>query len=494
MKIKQSYLKLLAIAIVAMLAVMVPAGLLGNDNSTGDITLGAAVSGSGTQADPYEFAAIVGDQYSYTMTANINANYSVTSGNISDIGLSLDGNVLSGTVTEGKETICITATSNDGGPVRTATQWISYSIYNLLTLTASPATASWAGQAYEYTFSVADVDPDATGETTVTLNKAATDAGFSITKVSETSYKLVRAADKNVVGSTAVTITAASTTSGITQSKTATATISTYDTVGITSTPSGHQGSGLTVWLIEDSGNSWTYTVTARPAGATLSASGLNAQMTFANGVLTVDKTTPFADTNVTITATSSVGGSTETATQALKIKNWTQIAFNSAPSISDIKVTIDGRTVTASVVADNYDSIVWTLSDGTVYKGTKTINHTFADNGAYDIRVTVKDEIGREKTSSTSVVLGENEEPTPTPGGDEPKDSNDYNMYALIILAVGVLLMLIGLFKIGFNAVGMAVAIIGLIVTVIGGLFFFNVFTFEEVKDWFSNLFGGSK
>lgn len=494
MKIKQSYLKLLAIAIVAMMAVVVPAGLLGNDDGSSGVTLGAAVSGSGTQADPYEFAAIAGDQYSYTMTANINANYSVTSGDLTNIGLSLSGNILSGTVKEGKETICITAASNDGGPVRTATQWISYSIYNLLTLTASPATASWAGQAYEYTFSVTDVDPDAMNETTITLNKAATDAGFSITKVSETSYKLVRTAEKNVVGSTAVTITAASTTSGISQSKTATATISTYDTVGITSTPSGHQGSGLTVWLIEDSGNSWTYTVAARPEGVTLSASGLNAQMTFANGVLTVDKTTPFADTNVTITATSSVGGTTETATQVLKIKNWTQIAFNSAPSISDIKVTIDGRTVTASVVADNYDSIIWKLSDGTVYEGTKTINHTFADNGAYDIRVTVKDEIGREKTSSTSVVLGDGEEPTPAPGGDDPKDNNDYNFYALIIVAIGVIMALIGLFKIGFNAVGKTVTLIGLIIVAIGFAFFLNAVTFEEIKDWFSNLFGGSK
>lgn len=493
--IKQTYLKLFAIAIVAMLAAIVPAGMFGSDSNDSSLTLGAAVSGTGTEADPYQFAAIAGDQYSYTMTANVNATYSVTSGSIADIGLTLDGNVLSGTVKEGKEKICITATSNDGGPVRQATQWISYSIYNLLKLTAAPSTASWAGTAYEYTFSITDVDPDATGETTVSLNSEATTAGFAITKVSETSYKLTRSAEKNTVGTVKVTITAASTTSGIAQSKSATATISTYDTVGITSTPSGHQGSGLTVWLIEDKDQSWTYTVTAKPSDATLSASGLNANMTFTDGVLTVSRAAPFADTNVTITATSTAGGSTETATQVLKIKNWTQIAFNSAPSLSDIKVTVDGRTISASVVADNYSSITWVLSDGTVYEGTKSINHTFADDGAYDIRVTVKDEIGREKTSSTSVVLGEGEDPAPAPGGDDPKkEDSDYCWYALIGTAVGVILVLVGLLGIGINSRGIAVAAIGVIIAALGLLFFFNVVSFDEIKDWFSGLLNGKE
>jgi hypothetical protein len=81
---------------------------------------------------------------------------------------------------------------------------------------------------------------------------------------------------------------------------------------------------------------------------------------------------------------------------------------FTSQPSVANIVTTIDGRTVTASVVADNYTSIVWDMGDGTTYEGSTQVRHVYAANGTYAIRVTVSNWQGQNTTTSTAVQIGD--------------------------------------------------------------------------------------
>jgi hypothetical protein len=387
---------------------------------------------------------LAGDTFSYTATTNVPSTFSISSGTLSKVGLSLSGATISGTAALGKETVTLKATSNDGGPVRYAYQVITFNVYRMLTLTGSVPAASWAGAAYSTSLTVADVDPDATGEVSLSLNSEATTAGYTLTKVSETSWKLERTAAKNVAGSVLVEVTASSNAGGIAQSRKISTTIATYADVAITSTPSGHRGSGTTVWLVEGD-PTYTYTVTGTPDGVTFSATGLVGGMTFSDGKLTVPTIAPIPETTVTITASMTAGGETKTATQVLKVKVWDKNAFTSAPSVSDIVTTIDGRTVTASVIADNYTSIVWDMGDGTTYEGVTSVQHTYEGAGHYVIRVTVSNDKGEEASSVTAVSFG-----TIDPGGDDDDNiiggiSDFAKQYAwLIVAAAGVLALVV--------------------------------------------------
>lgn len=367
---------------------------------------------------------LAGDTFSYTATTTVPSIFSISSGTLSKVGLALSGAKISGTAALGKETVTLKATSNDGGPVRYAYQDITFNVYRMLTLEGTVPAASWAGAAYSTSLTVADVDPDATGEVTLSLNAAATAAGYIISKVSETSWTLARSAASNVAGSVLVEVTASSSAGGIAQSKKVSTTIATYADVAITSTPSGHKGSGTNVWLVEGD-DTYTYTVTGTPAGVTFSATGLVGGMTFSGGKLTVPTSAPIPETTVTITASSSAGGSEQTATQVLKVKVWDELAFTSEPTVSNIETTIDGRTITASVVADNYTSIVWDMGDGTTYQGVTSVQHTYQSAGNYVIRVTVSDDIGREASSVTAVSFG-TQDPGAQDPGDDDKDKDD--------------------------------------------------------------------
>lgn len=419
------------------------------------------LSAGETQSDPYEFSLLAGDQYRYILSANIDVTYSITAGDLSSIGFSLSEENISGTAKEGKELICITATSNDGGPVRTADQWIHYSVYNILTLEGTPQTVSWSGTAYTSSFTISDVDPDGEGETALTLNDAAVSAGYAISKVSETSYTLTRAADKNVTGSVEVTVTASTNIGGITQTKTASATISTYSRVGITSMPEDHHGTGLVVWLIEED-STWEYKPAAVPDDATITVPGVNSQITWSSGVLTVNRSAAFDTTKVTFTAKSSAGGSEETATQELTIRNWNRVIFESAPSLSDVITSVDGRSLHASVNAANYSYIKWMLSDGTVYEGITEIDHTFAEGteGPQDVRVLVRDEVGREKASQVTFNLEED---------DKTDVGTDSSHTWLIFIILGAILIVLGL----FNKPHWLLSVIGAALVVLDALFF---------------------
>lgn len=449
-------MKIFALAILAVLAVSSLAFTVEDDCSDSFV-----ISAGETQSDPYEFSLLVGDQYRYVLSANIAVIYSITAGNLNNIGFSLSDGNISGTAKEGKELICITATSNDGGPVRSAGQWINYSVYNILNLAGTPQTTSWSGTPYSSSFTISDVDPDSEGETVLSLNDAAVSAGYAINKVSETSYTLTRSADKNVTGSVDVIVTASTNIGGITQTKTASATISTYSRVGITSMPENHQGTGLVVWLIEDN-STWEYRPTAVPDDASITVSGVNSQITWNSSVLTVNRSNAFDSTKVTFTATSSAGGSEETATQEITIRNWNRVIFESAPSLSDIVTSVDGRSIHASVNAANYNYIKWMLSDGTVYEGTTEIDHTFAEGteGPQDVRVLVRDEVGREKASQVTFNLEDNSKAT--------SNTNSSNIW-LVFIILGAILIILGL----FNKPHWLLSVIGAALVILDTLFF---------------------
>ena len=456
------------------------------------------LSSDGSQSDPYIVNMLSGDQYSYEITTNLPSTYSITSGDLSSIGFSFETNVINGTAKEGKESICITATSSDG-PVQTKTQWVNFNVYNVLVLGGTITQNAWANAAYSSTITVTDVDPDANDETTLTLNGAATTAGYTISKVSETSYTITRTAEKSVAGSTEVVVTATTAAGGIDQTKTMSATVTTYSSVGFTSTPANHDGSGTTVWLIAGTG-SWTYTPVATPAGSSITATGLNSHMTFANGTLTVTKTV-FDSAKVTLTASSSSGGSAKTATQTLDIRVWNELEFLSSPSIENITHTVDGRTYTFNVKAANYASLQWDVNGQVVdndNSDTLTYNFKDAAPGTYTVRATASDAIGRTATASTTVLLESNEGDDPAPVDPDVNDK-DYkqwiidNQRAIIILAIGIILAIIGLIKIDEDY-GSLLIIIGVIIAVIALLFLSGTLSVDSIQDWFSNLKGGKQ
>jgi uncharacterized protein YraI len=83
------------------------------------------------------------------------------------------------------------------------------------------------------------------------------------------------------------------------------------------------------------------------------------------------------------------------------------QLVFTSQPSVANIVKTVDGRTITASTVAENYSSIVWNMGDGTTYEGSTQVRHVYQDNGTYTVTVTASDWLGQNATTSTAVQIG---------------------------------------------------------------------------------------
>ena len=484
-----------------MLMLAIPVASTSWDSEHNNLDNDFILAADGSQSDPYIVNMLTGDQYSYEITTNLPSTYAITSGNLSSVGFNFNTNIINGTAAEGKEKICITATSAEG-PTQVKTQWVQFNVYNVLALSGTIAQNAWENTAYSSTISVTDVDPDATNEVTFTLNQEATAAGYTISKVSETSYNLTRSADKSVAGSTEVIVTATTAAGGIEQSKTMISTITTYSSVGFTSTPSGHQGSGTTVWLVEGTG-SWTYTPSATPTGTTITASGLDSNITYTNGILSVKKVT-FDSKEVTLTATSTSGGSTKTATQTLNIRVWDELEFLTSPSVSDITHTADGRTYTFSVQAANYRSLTWDINGQTVDNNnsdTLTYNFDDAAPGTYTVRATAMDQIGRTDTSATTITLEANEgdDPAPIDPTDPDTSDKDYeqwikdNRTALIILAIGIILAIIGLIK-NDEDYGIVLIVVGVIVAVVALLFLSDYLSADSIQNWFDSFKGGKQ
>lgn len=343
---------------------------------------------------------LAGDTFSYTLETNCPAAIEIISGDLSAIGLSLNGDTISGTAKLGQQSIIVRATSIEG-PAQVTIQLIDFTVYNPLTLSGSIQATNVDGASYSSQITVSDVDPGATGEVTLSLNSEATTAGYTLTKNSETSWALTRTSAAFISGEVPITITATTSAGGIAQTKTLTGTVNSYYDVKFTTTPSGHRGTGLNVWLIEGDGV-WTYRPEAGPAGTTISVSGLVSGITWSGGVLTVSPTAPLDTTTVTITATSPDGYSS--TTQVLNIRVWDKLVFTSRPSVENIITTVDGRNVTATAQAMHYASILWDMGDGTTYEGNETITHEYAEYGQYTITATALHVLGYTAAQSVDV------------------------------------------------------------------------------------------
>lgn len=484
-----------AVLVVAMLAFAAPLCTAGEDqNYSGGVVLSADPIGSGTQSDPYQINMLAGDTFEYKMATNIAASFSTTSGDLSIVGLALSGDTISGTAKYGSQKVCVTASATIG-PTQSATQWIQFNVYHVLTISAT-TEPSWAGQDYSATITINDINPASSGETNLTLNSEATNAGFTLTKNSETSWTLSRPAASNVAGTVNVVLTASGSAGGIAQSKNLSKTVVTYDNVGIPSTPGNHVGNEYQVWLIEGNGT-WTYTPTATPEGATISVSTpLPTSITWSSGTLTVDKSKPLDEQTVTFTATSSAGGTTETATQTITIQVWNRIDYETQPTVTNITGTVDGRSYSASVVANNYNKIIWDMGDGTTYEDVTSVNHTYADKtGMYTVRVTVYDDRGQSASTNTAVYIVSSEDiPKPDnpddPNGGNGSDSNGTTITvgALIMIIVGIVLLVIGFFAPIPLQAKLILIIAGVIVLVIGVLWQLNAV--DWLTDALNNLF----
>lgn len=345
---------------------------------------------------------LAGDTFSYKLSSNVPSVFSIAEGDLSKVGLSLSGDTISGTAALGKTTVKVAATSIDG-PTQVEYQTIGFNVYRVLGVSGTIQATNVDGQSYSSQITVVDVDPDATGEVTLSLNQAAIDAGFTVTRGSDTSWALTRTSAAFVSGEVPITITATTNAGGIPQSKTLTGTVNSYYDVKFTTTPSGHRGTGLNVWLIEGDGV-WTYRPEAGPAGTTISVSGLVSGITWSGGVLTVSPTAPLDTTTVTITATSPDGYSS--TTQVLTIKVWDKLVFTSRPSVENITATVDGRNVTAIAQASHFAIILWDMGDGTTYEGNETITHEYAEYGQYTITATALHVLGYTAEQSVDVSI----------------------------------------------------------------------------------------
>ena len=83
-----------------------------------------------------------------------------------------------------------------------------------------------------------------------------------------------------------------------------------------------------------------------------------------------------------------------------LYAKWYSNLVFTSIPSINDIKVTVDGRTITASVAADNYLYILWDMGNGeTIKTYSNKLVYTYNESGDYQIKATAVNSEGTAET-----------------------------------------------------------------------------------------------
>ena len=129
--------------------------------------------------------------------------------------------------------------------------------------------------------------------------------------------------------------------------------------------------------------------------------------------------------------------GLNATENLTLYAKWYEDIVFTSTLSISDIKVTIDDRTITASVAAENYEYIIWDMGNGEVYKTyTNSFSYTYADPGNYQIKAVAVNNAGESEPvfydlEITDII------------NEEPADENTVD-FALIFIVAAIICMVL--------------------------------------------------
>ena len=129
-----------------------------------------------------------------------------------------------------------------------------------------------------------------------------------------------------------------------------------------------------------------------------------------------------------------------------LYAKWYSNLVFTSIPSINDIKVTVDGRTITASVAADNYLYILWDMGNGeTVKTYTNRLTYTYDEFGDYQIKATA---VNSEGTSETELGVSIGTE-----------HGTDWTVLALVVVLGIVLAVVSYLFNIPAGIIAGVVA-----------------------------------
>ena len=161
---------------------------------------------------------------------------------------------------------------------------------------------------------------------------------------------------------------------------------------------------------------------------------------------------------------------------------------------MTNITGAVDGRSYSASVVANNYNKIIWDMGDGTTYEDVTSVNHTYADKtGMYTVRVTVYDDRGQSASTNTAVYIVSSEDIPKPDNPDDPNGGSDSNgttiaVGALIMIIVGIVLLVVGLFAPMPLQAKLILIIAGVIVLVIGVLWQLNAV--DWLTDALNNLF----
>lgn len=98
-----------------------------------------------------------------------------------------------------------------------------------------------------------------------------------------------------------------------------------------------------------------------------------------------------------------------------LHAKWYADVVFTSVPSVKDIIATVDGRSVTFSLAAENYVYIIWDMGEGSEYTTySNSVSHQYQENGHYTITATAVNAYGAAAPITYEVTIGDDEEASP--------------------------------------------------------------------------------
>ena len=149
----------------------------------------------------------------------------------------------------------------------------------------------------------------------------------------------------------------------------------------------------------------------------------------------------------------------------------WSEkLVFTTIPTASNVTVTVDGRTITATVVADNYEYLLWDMGDGSepVKTYTNSIAYTYSSDGDYTVKVTAYNSKGQSETISQDISVSEGD----SDKGSSSDGSNIIMTAGIVLLIIGAILLIITKIKFNYYTLGLGLFLfVAGVVSLIGGL-----------------------
>lgn len=125
-----------------------------------------------------------------------------------------------------------------------------------------------------------------------------------------------------------------------------------------------------------------------------------------------------------------------------LYAKWYEHVIITSVPSIDDITATVDGRTVTLALKAQNYAKILWDMGDGsdliTTYQ--PNITYTYENGGSYKVTATAINDVGESEPVVQNVAISEE-------NNNSESETNYYWIIGIILAAI-VAVAIVGVIK----------------------------------------------